>query len=80
MTIAAFDVINAIGSTIDELNEIGPDDLFENLNIDSLALVEAAVILSNKFNVPVDEFELADAGTARVAAELLSSRILQPTS
>lgn len=59
MEITAMDVVGAIGSTMDELGHMGPDDSFADLDIDSLSLVEAAVILSNKFGVRVDEFELA---------------------
>ncbi|MFJ5956834.1 acyl carrier protein [Paenarthrobacter sp. NPDC092416] len=81
MEITALDVVDAIRSTMDELSHMGPDDSFADLDIDSLSLVEAAVILSNKFGVRVDEFELADAGTARAAAGLVSGKLtLQPVS
>lgn len=79
MEITALDVIEAIGSTMDELSHMSPDDAFTDLDIDSLSLVEAAVILSNKFAVHVDEFELAEAGTAAAAATMLNrKRDLQP--
>lgn len=79
MEITALDVIDAIGSTMDELSHMGPEDPFTDLDIDSLSLVEAAVILSNKFGVRVDEFELAEAGTARAAANMLTDKLaLQP--
>lgn len=79
MEITALDVVEAIRSTMDELSHMGPDDSFADLDIDSLSLVEAAVILSNRFGVRVDEFELADAGTARVAAALVTEKLaLQP--
>jgi acyl carrier protein len=73
------DVVGAIGSTMDELGHMGPDDSFADLDIDSLSLVEAAVILSNKFGVRVDEFELTEAGSARAAASMLTEKLaLQP--
>ncbi|UVJ39026.1 acyl carrier protein [Arthrobacter sp. CJ23] len=79
MEITALDVAEAIRSTMDELSHMGPDDSFADLDIDSLSLVEAAVILSNKFGVHVDEFELADAGNARAAAVLVAEKLaLQP--
>ncbi|MEV7606798.1 acyl carrier protein [Paenarthrobacter sp. NPDC089322] len=79
MEITAQDVVEAIGSTMDELNHMGPDDSFADLDIDSLSLVEAAVILSNKFGVRVDEFELAEAGTASAAATVVTRKLaLQP--
>lgn len=81
MEITALDVVDAIRSTMDELSHMSPDDSFTDLDIDSLSLVEAAVILSNRFGVRVDEFELADAGTARIAATILTDKLaLQPAS
>lgn len=81
MEITALDVVDAIRSTMDELSHMSPDDSFTDLDIDSLSLVEAAVILSNRFGVRVDEFELADAGTARTAATMLTEKLaLQPAS
>jgi acyl carrier protein len=80
MEITALDVVDAIRSTMDELSHMGPDDSFADLDIDSLSLVEAAVILSNRFGVGVDEFELADAGDAHTAASILTEKLaLQPT-
>jgi acyl carrier protein len=79
MEITALDVVDAIRSTMDELSHMGPDNSFADLDIDSLSLVEAAVILSSRFGVRVDEFELADAGDARTAARRLTEKLaLQP--
>ena len=79
MEITAMDVVGAIGSTMDELGHMGPDDSFADLDIDSLSVVEAAVILSNKYGVRVDEFELTEAGSARAAASMLTEKLaLQP--
>ena len=79
MEITAMDVVEAIGSTMDELGHMGPDDSFADLDIDSLSLVEAAVILSNKFGVRVDEFELTEAGSARAAAVMVTEKLaLEP--
>lgn len=81
MEITALDVVDAIRSTMDELSHMEPDDAFADLDIDSLSLVEAAVILSNKFGVRVDEFELADAGNAHTAATMLEEKLaLQPAT
>lgn len=79
MEVTAHEVTLAITTTMDELSHMGADDAFTDLDIDSLSLVEAAVILTKKFGVHVDEFELADAGSAREAARMLSDkRALQP--
>ncbi|WP_426004108.1 acyl carrier protein [Paenarthrobacter sp. NyZ202] len=79
MEITALDVVDAIRSTMDELSHMGPEDAFADLDIDSLSLVEAAVIISNRFGVRVDEFELTEAGTAREAANLVTGKLaLQP--
>lgn len=79
MEITALDVVEAISSTMDELSHMEPDDAFADLDIDSLSLVEAAVILSKKFGVRMDEFELADAGNAHAAATMLTEKLaLQP--
>ena len=55
MEIKALDVVDAIRSTMGELSQMGPDDSFADLDIDSLSLVEAAVVLSNKFGTRIDE-------------------------
>lgn len=75
MEISALSVVEAIGSTSEEFGQLGPDDEFVDVDIDSLALVEAAVILSTRFGARVDEFELADAGSARAVAALLTERL-----
>lgn len=75
MEITAHNVVDAIRSTMDELSHMGPDDSFADLDIDSLSLVEAGVILSNKFGVRVDEFELADAGNAVAAATIIKKKL-----
>lgn len=75
MEIKALDVVDAIRSTMGELSQMGPDDSFADLDIDSLSLVEAAVVLSNKFGTRIDEFELAEAGNARTAAGLVTDKL-----
>lgn len=75
MQITAMEVVESIRTTMEELSEMGPDDSFDELDIDSLSLVEAAAILSNKFGMRVDEFELSEAGNARNAATMLAERL-----
>jgi acyl carrier protein len=79
MEITVEDVTLAITTVMGELSHMGADDAFTDLDVDSLTLVEAAVILTQKFGVHVDEFELAEAGSAREAARLLTAKQdLQP--
>ncbi|ALV47805.1 hypothetical protein MB46_19975 (plasmid) [Arthrobacter alpinus] len=80
MEITALSVVDAIRSTMDELSHMGPNDSFADLDIDSLSLVEAGVILSNKFGVHVDEFELADAGNAVAAATIIQEKLAIQTA
>ncbi|MDQ4504032.1 acyl carrier protein [Sinomonas sp. ASV322] len=75
MPITAADVTQAIAATMDEYASLGPEQSFVEADIDSLSLVEAAVILTNRFGVRVDEYELAEAGTASATAQLIQSRL-----
>ncbi|MEV8249755.1 acyl carrier protein [Microbacterium sp. NPDC076768] len=80
MEISALDVIDSIRATMDDLSHMGPDDPFVDLDIDSLSLVEAAVVLSTRFGVRIDEFELSDAGNARAVASKLTEKLALSTT
>ncbi|WP_405791536.1 acyl carrier protein [Streptomyces sp. NBC_01506] len=47
---------------------------FADLDLDSLVLIELAVVLRKQYGVEVAEHELATAGTAAKVAELLSAK------
>lgn len=47
---------------------------FQSLDLDSLVLIELAVILTKQYGVEVDGKELATAGTAAKAAALVSEK------
>ena len=50
------------------------DTDFQSLDLDSLVLIELAVILKKQYGVEVDGKELAAAGTAAKAAALVSKK------
>ncbi|WP_063784223.1 acyl carrier protein [Streptomyces sp. SBT349] len=52
------------------------DTDFESLDLDSLVLVELAVMLTKQYDVEVAGDELVAAGTAAKVAELLSAKVM----
>ncbi|MEV5754665.1 acyl carrier protein [Actinoallomurus sp. NPDC052308] len=54
---------------------ITPATVFDDLELDSLVLVELSVILRREFGVEVSDDELADSGTVGNAATLVNERI-----
>ncbi|MFG2603365.1 acyl carrier protein [Streptomyces sp. NPDC048514] len=50
------------------------DTDFENLDLDSLVLIELAVILTKQYGIDVTGEELATAGNVANVAELLSAK------
>ncbi|MFC9454169.1 acyl carrier protein [Streptomyces sp. NPDC056983] len=59
---------------VDLGDDITPTTPFTDLDLDSLVLVELAVILSRTYRVPVDEAELAEAGTVDDVVALLAAK------
>jgi acyl carrier protein len=53
---------------------IGPDATFVSLGIDSLILVELALLLSDEFAVPIADGELQPEMTIGAVAELVLAR------
>lgn len=51
---------------------------FEDLGVDSLSLVELAILIKNAFGVDVDDEELAAEGTVAAAAALVRARLVTP--
>jgi acyl carrier protein len=65
-------LISRFGVTEDELR---PDVTFAELDLDSLALVEFAMVAEKEFGVPVGEDELSPQATVTDAVELIGSRV-----
>ncbi|MFJ9538355.1 acyl carrier protein [Streptomyces sp. NPDC101225] len=51
--------------------EIGPDTTFEDLDMDSLFLVELLLVIQSEFGVPVDDDAASPGDTITQVAELL---------
>ncbi|GAA3462776.1 acyl carrier protein [Saccharothrix longispora] len=56
------------------VEDIGPDTTSEQVELDSLALVELSVALEEKLGVAITERELKDLPTVGAIAELLADR------
>ncbi|MEU6123013.1 acyl carrier protein [Streptomyces sp. NPDC047123] len=67
-------VLDILRTHFDIPADTAPDTGFHLLDLDSLVLIELAVILTREYGVEVDGEELAGAGTAARAAELVSAK------
>lgn len=76
MSDAVIDRINAllVGRFAVPEAELGPDVTFAELDLDSLALVEFALVAEQEFGVPIADDEVTPDATVRNAAELLSAK------
>lgn len=54
--------------------ELDPDATFADLEIDSICLVELAVISEDEFGVPIGDDDFTAGHTLRTAASLLASK------
>jgi acyl carrier protein len=74
MATTASQLIDILSHKLDLGDDITPTTPFSDLDLDSLVLVELAVILSRTYGVPVDESELAEAGTVDEVVALLATK------
>lgn len=76
----ADDILHAITSVVAEIPpDADPHSPFDEAGLDSLALVEAAVVATRLYGVRVEEWELREAGTlARAAAAIREKIAAQP--
>jgi acyl carrier protein len=74
MATTASHLIDILSHKLDLGDDITPTTPFAELDMDSLVLVELAVILSRTYGVPVDESELAEAGTVDEVVALLAMK------
>ena len=65
-------LITRFGVTRDEVR---PDVTFAELDLDSLALVEFAMVAEKEFGVPIGEDELAPQATVTDAVALIAARV-----
>lgn len=68
------DRIAAIMTGTFDIGEIAPGAEFADLGLDSLVLVELAVILHREFGVVVTDEELVERGSVAAAADLVAER------
>ena len=55
-------------------SSLRPDTAFDDLDLDSLVLLELAVLVRNRIGVTVSDLEMAEARTISGAAEIVASR------
>ncbi|TGB13379.1 acyl carrier protein [Streptomyces sp. MZ04] len=67
-------VLDVLKTHFDVPADTAVDTEFQLLDLDSLVLIELGVILSKQYGVDVTGDELASAGTAVQAAELVSEK------
>ena len=67
-------LISRFGVSDDELR---PDVTFAELDLDSLALVEFALVAEKEFSVPISEDELSPQATLTDALELIGSKLVR---
>ncbi len=73
---SAIDVITEM--MVDKLEidaeKIGPDVAFELMDLDSLSLVQLAILLEKRYGVSVEDWELAHAETIEKTVALLRDK------
>ncbi|MGW0757686.1 acyl carrier protein [Streptomyces sp. NPDC002814] len=67
-------VLDLLRTHFDVPAETTADTQFHSLDLDSLVLIELSVILTKRYGVQVAGDELATAGTAAKAADLLTQK------
>jgi acyl carrier protein len=59
--------------------ELRPDVTFAELDLDSLALVEFAMVAEKEFGIPIGEDELSAQDTLAAAEELIDNKLVRVT-
>ncbi|MEU1408705.1 acyl carrier protein [Streptomyces sp. NPDC005728] len=67
-------ILDVLRTNFEVPDDTSADTDFESLDLDSLVLIELAVILTKQYGVQVTGEELATAGTVAKVAELLSAK------
>jgi acyl carrier protein len=57
--------------------DIAPDASIEEVGLDSLALVELAMVVSNRFSIEIADYELMDIKTIGQIVSLMEERVVQ---
>ncbi|QNP68958.1 acyl carrier protein [Streptomyces roseirectus] len=57
-----------------EPDEISPDQTFDDLELDSLAMVELSLAAQEEFGVPVDDEDISPQDTVSRAAEVIEAK------
>ncbi|MEY9214396.1 acyl carrier protein [Thermobifida halotolerans] len=68
------EILDIVATKCDVSEEIHTDTRFEDLDLDSLVLIELSVQLTKKFGVEVTDDELFTAGSVARIAELLAAK------
>lgn len=71
---ALIDIVKEVFSEYADVGELDADTPFDSLDIDSLVLVELAVLLNERLGFIVAEFEIKQANCVRRMAELRAQR------
>lgn len=63
------------GSITELANTVTPDATFDELELDSLSMVEIAVIVGQTFGISIQEEEVANSGDFERLAQLVRQRL-----
>jgi acyl carrier protein len=74
-TISVDDLVQQVNEHISELGgRATPKATFSDLEVDSLICVEIAVFLGQRYNVRLEEYEVAEAGTFEALSSVIARR------
>lgn len=69
-------LVELIRTSVEELSHVsGVDKTFEELDLDSLSMVEIATIVGQTYGVPLGEEEVVEAGNFITLTELVQARV-----
>ena len=70
------DLVTLIRTNVEELSHVdSADKTFDDLDLDSLSMVEIATIVGQTYGVPLGEEEVVDAGDFTALSELVRGRV-----
>ncbi|MFW6689466.1 acyl carrier protein [Streptomyces sp. MAR4 CNX-425] len=68
--------VNLLGGFGVQADEVRPERTFNDLDFDSLALVEIALVVQSEFGVSVDDDELTAEATVARATEVIKAKLV----
>lgn len=73
--VVAGDVVRRVrGRSPGLLDDVDPEASFDEMDLDSLVLVELSVVISEEFGLEIEDWELAEAGCFQQVARMIEAR------